>query len=141
MGEYRFFALKESSPKNIEDMRQARLFVCGEIGNQVGLKVVTASLGEHKSLLFGSIHRFYINPHVISGEISATETTSIRLDSGETWIVLCEQTIHRRDYPMDVLVSRCVQEMRKHNNSVLLIRRKGSVKSDVLSQMVEIAFM
>ena len=139
-GEYRFLALREFSPKSIEDMMKARLFVCGDIGNQVGLKVVTASLSERRSLLFGSIHRFYINTNLISGALSATETTTITPDSGGAWTVVCEQTVHGRDYPIDTLVGRCVQEMRKNQNSVLLIKRKVRLDRDLLSQMVEIAF-
>ena len=139
VGEYRFFALKESFPKNIEDMKQAKLLVCGEIGNQVDLKVIMASLGDHNSLLFGSIRRFYINPNMISGELSMTETVSITLDSGEVIIIPCEQSIYSKDFSIDTLVSNCLQEIRKNNNSVLLIKK--SVDSEVLNQMVEIIFM
>lgn len=138
-GEYCFFALKESFPKNIEDMKQAKLFVCGEIGNQVDLKVIMASLGDHNSLLFKSIHEFFINPNLISGALAMTEDVSITLASGKVMKIPREKSVHGKDNSIDTLVSNCLEEMRKNNNSVLLIER--SVDSKLLNQMVEIIFM
>ena len=139
VGEYRFFALKESFPKNIENMKQAKLLVCGEIGNQVDLKVIMASLGDHNSLLFKSIHRFFINPNIVSGALSWTGTVSITPDSGERMKIPREDSIYGKNYSTDTLVNNCLQEMRKNNNGVLLIKR--SVDSEVFNQMVEIVFM
>jgi len=138
-GEYRFFALKESFPKNIEDMKQVKLLVCGEIGNQVDLKVIMASLGDQNSLLFKSIHRFFINPNVISGTMAMNENVSIKLDSGEIVKIPREKSIYGKDNSIDTLVSNCVKGMQKNKNSILLIKR--SVDGEMFNQMVEIIFM
>ena len=52
-----------------------------------------------------------------------TEVVSITLDSGEVMKIPREKSIYGKDNSIDTLVSNCLQEMRKSNNSVLLIKR------------------
>lgn len=139
-GKYRFCALKESLPNNYEDMKQSTLFICGEIDNQVGKQVAMASLEEDSSLLFGWINRFYINPNIISGELSMTEILSITPDSGEVIMIPSDQSIYGQDHSFDTVLGNCLQEMEKNKISILLIERKEIVDSSVLNKMVEIIF-
>ena len=139
-GKYRFCALKESFPKNIEDMNQSSLFVCGEIESQVGQTVVMASLGDTSPLLFRSIRRFFMNPNVLSGKVSMTVMTSVKPDRGEAISILTNNTTYGRDHSFDSVLDECLQEMKKSKNSVLLLEREKTVESSVLSEMVEVVF-
>lgn len=60
VGEYCFYALKESYPENVAEMNKAKLFVCGEVKTDAGLEVVFASLDDSDTMLFKSIYKYYI---------------------------------------------------------------------------------
>jgi len=136
--EYCFYALKESFPKNIEEMNKAKFFVCGEVEIQADLKVMMASLDDLSSPLFKSIHLYLINPNILSGQLAMSEDVSITLKNGEIMKIPRKKSICGRETSIDTLVRKCSEEMKKNSKSVLLIGK--SIDSKVLDQMVEIIF-
>ncbi len=136
--EYCFYALKESYPKSIEEMNKTKLFVCGEIKAQADVVVMMASLDDYNSPLFNSIHRYLINPNILSGKMVTSENVTITPKSGKSIKFPLERAVYGKDTSIDTLIKQCSVEMQKINNSVLLIGR--NVDSEVLSLMVEIIF-
>lgn len=136
--EYSFFALKESFPKNIEEMKQTILFTYGEIDDHVDIRIIMASLHYDETLLFKAIKNYFINPNVFSGSLLRTLNHSLELDKGTTIEFLQEKFVYDKDRAKDEIISVCVEEMKKNQHSVLLIKR--SIDSELLNQMVEIIF-
>ena len=138
--QYRFCALAGSSPELYEDLKRSDLYVCGEIDNQVGLRIAIAPLGESQSLLFGRIRRFFINPNVLAGEMSMTETTKITPEGGGVFVIPCEHTIYGKDHSFKRVLGDCLEDMEKNRMGILLLERKKSLDADTLSKIVEIVF-
>lgn len=138
LGEYKFLALKESYPKNIEEMMQSILFTYGEIENQVDLRIIMASQYYYNALLFKATKNYFINPNLSTGSTLMSTQLSLKFENGQTYELPRERFIYGKDHSQDDIISDCLEKMKINNHSILLIKR--SIDSELFNQMVEIIF-
>ena len=143
-----FFALKSNQINKIEDLNRLRLLTCGDVTNDTVFNIVESSSESLKILLFSSSDGFTIWSNVgrpddkIVGSESTKESFVIdgaKIDFKRTVYAfggLNNKTIY------DTILKKCVEEMRKDDKSVLLIKRSLMSKQgkEVRNDLVEIIF-
>jgi len=141
-GQYRFYAVKTTCPKNIEELNRSKLFICGEVEDGVDSKLMQCTFQELGKPLFKSVHRYVIRPNLLSGKIVFSENISIDLNDGSTMPYPRENLLFAQDTfvdsLIDSLISNCIKDMQKGNGSVLLISK--DVRNEALDKLIKISF-
>ena len=136
--EYGYYALESAQPGEVEDLTNKTLFVCGDVGSNIDLKIAASSITSLGKYLFKSSKVHFINEN-ISCEGSgpcATLSEDLSFSEGDSSFYR-ESLVYGKDVTYETIFGNCLEAMQEDPESVILVR-KGALKQQ--ADIVEIMF-
>jgi hypothetical protein len=123
--DYSFLVSAGSAPTHIADLRERDLVVCGSLGQEELVQLMAAS-DSQGTVLFRSVRHYVINPNVLSGSLTASQTVSVTLPARGEVVFPLEEVIRGRDYSGELLLESCVEDF--GGRAVLLLNKDLGVR-------------
>jgi hypothetical protein len=132
--EYSFLVSADSPPTDIADLNERDLVVCGTLGQNELLQLITAPESQG-TLLFRSVKHWYVNPNVESGEMHMSEDMTLMFPAGGEAMLPVEKFVRGRDALGEPLLASCMENM-DERDVFLLDKSLGVSEPETLMSLV-----